>query len=311
MEYAVLFPGQGSQFVGMGATLFDTRPELLGHQADEALGWSLRDACLEGPADHLRKTDIAQPALYALSYAAWTLWSERVAQPPIAAAGHSLGEYTALAAAGVLDYFDGLALVAERGRAMSAAAADIPSGMAAVMGAEVEELEAICSRRRNDGGRLWVANLNAPGQTVLAGADVDIAWLVEQTAQLGLRRVVPLEVAGAFHTPLMDGAAAAFSIELTKQSFLGPTFPVWSNVDATPYGGDATGSLLRQLTSPVRFGDSLAAMAAAGAEGFLHLGPGSVTTGMARRAVDGAQTAAAADSTTISQAAAQLELSVD
>ncbi|MEE8330755.1 MAG: ACP S-malonyltransferase [Acidimicrobiia bacterium] len=311
MEYAVLFPGQGSQFVGMGGSLFEERPDLLGPRTDEVLGWSLRTACLEGPADHLTRTDVAQPALYALSYVAWELWRESVAQPPSAAAGHSLGEYTALAAAGVLDFFDGLALVAKRGQAMAAAAADTASGMAAVMGAEVDELEGICAARRDDGGQLWVANLNAPGQTVLAGAESDIAWLVSGATELGLRRVVPLEVAGAFHTPLMDGAAAAFRVELAGQHFDGPAFPVWSNTDAMPYGSDIADSLARQLTSPVRFGDSLVAMGAAGVGAFVHLGPGNVTTGMARRSVDGAITAAAADAETISQAASQLKLPVD
>lgn len=311
MDYALLFPGQGAQFVGMGTSLFAERPDLLGEAADATLGWSLRDACLEGPAHHLTRTDIAQPALYALSYAAWTLWHERVGAMPSAAAGHSLGEYTALAAAGAFDFFDGLGLVAARGRAMAAAAAAAPSGMAAVVGADPAELEGICAARRGDGGGLWVANLNAPGQTVVAGTAEDIAWLLERSSRLGLRRVIALEVAGAFHSPLMDPAAATFATELTGRTFQPLDFPVWSNVDAAPYDESIADGLLRQLTSPVRFAESLSGIAEAGTRAFVHVGPGAVTAGMARRTVAGATTAAVEDDAGVAAAAAALGLSIE
>jgi [acyl-carrier-protein] S-malonyltransferase len=311
MDYAALFPGQGSQFVGMGSSLFEELPDLLGESADATLGWSLRDACLAGPAEHLTRTDVAQPALYALSYAAWTLWRDRVGTMPAAAAGHSLGEYSALAAAGAFDFIDGLALVAARGRAMAAAAAATPSGMAAVVGAGAAELEEICAARRSDGGGLWVANLNAPGQTVVAGTDVDIAWLLERSSSLGLRRVIALEVAGAFHSPLMEPAAATFAAELRRWTFGPLAFPVWSNVDAAPHGDDVGGSLLRQLTSPVRFAETLTSMAEDGIKAFVHVGPGTVTAGMARRTVAGAATAAFEDGAGVAAAGAELGLSIE
>jgi [acyl-carrier-protein] S-malonyltransferase len=311
VDYALLFPGQGAQFVGMGSSLFEDLPDLLGEPADATLGWSLRDACLEGPADYLTRTDIAQPALYALSYAAWTLWHDRVGPLPSAAAGHSLGEYTALAAAGAFDFFEGLALVAARGRAMAAAAAAAPSGMAAVVGSDAAELEGICAARRGEGGGLWVANLNAPGQTVVAGTAEDVAWLLERSSSLGLRRVISLEVAGAFHSPLMDPAAATFAAELTGRTFGPLAFPVWSNVDAAPYDAGITDGLLRQLTSPVRFAESLSGIAGTGIKAFLHVGPGAVTTGMARRTVDGATAIAVEDGAGVAAAAAELGLSIE
>lgn len=289
MGHAILFPGQGSQFVGMGADLFAARPDLLGDTADEVLGWSLRDVCLNGPAEELVRTDRAQPALYALAFAVGEALAEAVAHRPIATAGHSLGEYTALAAAGVFDFATGLALVAARGRAMAAAAGQEPSGMAALLGIDGEGAEGIARKRRDDGGRLWVANLNAPGQVVVAGGAADIAWVAENGRELGARRVVPLDVAGAFHTPFMDPAAAELAAALAGVSFGTPGFAVWGNTEAEPMGGDLAGLLARQLTSPVRFGESLEGMAAAGVDTFVHVGPGDVTAGMAKRAVRGAR----------------------
>src|SRR5690606_15639753 len=148
---AVLFPGQGSQHVGMGGDLFEARPDLLGERADEILGWSLRDMCLDGPEEELTRTEHAQPALFALSYALWAEVAGLVPRPA-AAAGHSLGEYTALTAAGILEYDTALGVVAERGRAMQAAADVEPSGMAALLGADVETAEAIVEARVAEGG---------------------------------------------------------------------------------------------------------------------------------------------------------------
>jgi len=309
MDYAALFPGQGSQEVGMGARLFEECPDLLGESADEILGWSLREVCLDGPLERLTRTDIAQPALFALSFAAWTVWRRRVTTPPAAGAGHSLGEYTALAAAGAIDFFEGLALVAARGRAMAEAATETSSGMAAVIGAEPDQLEAICAGRRREGGRLWVANLNAPGQTVLAGASEDLLWLGAVASEVGLRRVVPLEVAGAFHTPLMEPAVEPYRSAVESVQFSPTTFPVWSNVDAVPHADDIADKLVRQLTAPVRFAESLEGVAASGVTTFVHLGPGTVTAGMARRTVADAATAAVADFDSASNAA--VDLSVD
>lgn len=304
MGYAVLFPGQGSQFVGMGADVFEERPDILGEAADEVLGWSLEDLCSEGPEDELTRTDRAQPALYAISFALWEAFIESAAAPPVAAAGHSLGEYTALAAAGAIDFLTGLHLVAERGRAMAEAAAQEPSGMAAIMGADAAEAESVAATRRDDGGRLWVANLNAPGQVVVAGGSDDLDWLDENASDLGLRRVVRLNVAGAFHSPFMEPAAVRLRAALEATEFDEPGIPVWSNATAKPYGSDIRGGLELQLTSPVRFSDSLQDIASAGADVMIHIGPGDVTAGLAKRSVPGITTAAAASLAEVAGAAA-------
>ncbi len=287
MRYAVLFPGQGSQFVGMGADLFAARPGLLGPAADEVLGWSLEELCRDGPEELLTRTDKAQPALYALSYALWESFQAVADAPPAAMAGHSLGEYTALAAAGAMDYLDGLALVAARGEAMAAAAeASDPSTMAAVVGSPDAVVEEILAQRRESGGRIWAANYNAPGQLVIAGARADVEWLVAAGKELGLRRVIPLTVGGAFHSPFMAPAAESLSRAIADVEFRDPVVPVYANVTAAPVT-DIPRSLVSQLTGPVRFVETLEAMAAADIDTFIHLGPGDVTAGLARKIVKG------------------------
>lgn len=288
MAYAVLFPGQGSQFVGMGADLFEARPDLVGGRADEFAGFSLRKLCLEGPEEELTRTEHAQPALFALSYALWDELSRQV-PPPSAAAGHSLGEYTALAAAGVFSYDVTLGVVAERGRAMAEAADTEPSTMAAVIGGDLDTVEAACATRRTEGGRLWVANINAPGQVVVAGGVDDVAWLDQNARDLGLRRVMSLAVAGAFHSPFMESAAERLGATLGRFDPAPARFPVYSNVTASPEAGSSvTDSLVSQLVSPVRFSESLEAMAKEGIDTFVHVGPGDVTAGLARRTLNDA-----------------------
>ncbi len=287
MQYAVLFPGQGSQSVGMGADVFAMRPDLLGSAADEVLGWSLASVCANGPESELVRTDRAQPALYGVAYALWEAFAVRAPHPPLAAAGHSLGEYTAHAAAGALSYIDGLRLVAARGRAMATVTETAVGTMAAVMGADLEKVEGVAASLREDGAELWVANVNAPGQTVVAGSEEAVARLVENARDLGLRRVIKLNVAGAFHTPMMESARHDFEAALTGVEFGAGTFPVYSNLKAAP-ATDVVGSLAGQLVGKVRFSDSLLAMADAGAEAFVHIGPGDVTAGMAKRTVKGA-----------------------
>ena len=284
MRYAALFPGQGSQFVGMGADVIAARPDLLGAPADEILGWSLAAVCADGPDEELTRTDRAQPALYAVSYALWEALLSAVSTPPAGAAGHSLGEYTALAAAGAFDYTTGLKLVAARGAAMDRAAREQDSGMAALLGADLETAERVAAERRENGGRLWVANLNAPGQIVVAGAAVDIEWLANSARDLGVRRAIPLKVAGAFHSPLMASAASDLGAAIAEAEIGEPSFPVWANVSAAT-GGDVAADLETQLTGTVRFAESLEAMHAAGIDTFVHVGPGDVTAGMARRTV--------------------------
>lgn len=288
-NYAILFPGQGSQYVGMGADLFTERADLLGGAADEVLGWSLQRVVTEGPDEELTRTDRAQPALYAISYALWDVLSDALPEPPTATAGHSLGEYTALAASGALDFSEGLALVVERGAAMAEAAALEPSSMAALMGVDAQSAELIAVRRRDEGGKLWVANLNAPNQIVLAGGIADIDWLVVNAEQFGARRVIPLNVAGAFHSPYMAPAAERLRGALDAATFAESDFLVYANVTARPMSNPPT-QLAQQLTEPVRFSESIEHMAADGVDAFIHVGPGNVTAVLARRSAADAET---------------------
>jgi len=281
----------------MGADLFDARPDLLGEAADEILGWSLRDVCLNGPEEALTRTDRAQAALFALGYAMWAEFSACLDTAPVAAAGHSLGEYTALAAAGAFDYRTALRLVSIRGEAMAAAADREPSGMAALIGVDEEKAEAISAGRRADGGRMWVANINAPGQIVVAGGRADIDWIVARGRDLGVRRVIPLNVAGAFHSPFMATAASRVG-EALRDVAMGPfSFPVYANVTGHPYPERQVADLLeRQVVEPVRFAEVLKNM---DVDAFVHVGPGDVTAGMARKTVKDAVVMVAGDTTSL------------
>lgn len=290
MSYGILFPGQGSQFVGMGEELFDARPDLLGRVSDEILGWSLREMCLEGPEEELTRTEHAQPALFAVSYALWEVLREAIGDEPGGAAGHSLGEYTALCAAGAIGYEAGLGLVAARGRAMAEAADREPSGMAALIGADIDVAERLCVERANAGGQLEVANINAPAQVVVAGSADDIAWLSENARDLGVRRAIPLKVAGAFHSSFMQSAAEDVGHALESLPISEPRFPVWSNTTAKRHDSNGVVQLLKeQVVSTVRFSDSLADMSQSGIDTFIHVGPGDVTAGMAKRSVPDAE----------------------
>jgi len=289
VSVGILFPGQGSQFVGMGADLFESRADLLGDRADEVLGFSLRTLCLDGPEEQLTRTEHAQPALFAVSYALWDSFLQAGASQPAGGAGHSLGEYTALTAAGVFDFETALSLVALRGQAMARAAAGEPSGMAALIGADRETAEEVCETRRRSGGRLQIANINAPGQVVVAGGRDDIDWLVESAAGLGIRRAIPLKVSGAFHTELMLPAQATVADALRTAPVGAPSFPVWSNTTARPYPAESIRELLaRQIVEPVLFSDSLEDMSGSGIDTFVHVGPGDVTAGLVKRTIEGA-----------------------
>lgn len=287
----------------MGADLFSARPDLLGSRADHILGWSLEAVCLHESEETLTRTEYAQPALFAIGYALWEEFRAGLPALPAGAAGHSLGEYTALTAAGAIDFDDALEIVAERGQAMADAADLEPSGMAAVLGTDLALAEEICHRRRDQGGRLFVANINAPGQIVLAGGIEDLAWLEAEGPNLGARRVVPLRVAAAFHSPFMDSAAKRVARALDQATFHAPAFPVWANVTAVPMAaGEEVDLLVRQVVSPVRFSECLTAMNESGIDLFIHIGPGEVTAGMAKRAVPHAMTAAVSERTGIPSA---------
>lgn len=270
----------------MGADLFDLHPDLLGDQSDEILGWSLRSLCLEGPEETLTRTEFAQPALFALSYALWSSWTEATEMAPSGSAGHSLGEYTALTAAGVLEYAEALRLVAKRGRLMAAAADESPSGMAALLGVDTVLATKVVDASAASGGSLQIANVNAPGQIVVAGSTADLDWLAETGKALGVRRSIPLKVAGAFHSSYMVSAARGLEAELNSTTYSKPAFPVWANATAIPYVlADSAAILIDQITSPVLFEDSLMAMSSSGLHTFVHIGPGEVTAGLAKRSL--------------------------
>jgi [acyl-carrier-protein] S-malonyltransferase len=271
----------------MGADLFERHPEILGTTSDRILGWSLREVCVDGPIETLTRTEHAQPALFALAYATWLEVADVLDGRVSAAAGHSLGEYTALAAAGMVGYEAALAVVAERGAAMAAAADAEPSGMAALIGATPDSAEAIAARCREDGGRLTVANVNAPGQVVVAGGIDDLEWLEANARELGVRRAIRLNVAGAFHSPFMAPATDRLDAALARLEVGEAAFDVWSNVTAQPVEpSQVIGLLGRQVVSPVLFQQTLENMAATGIDTFVHVGPGDVTAGMAKRSVD-------------------------
>lgn len=274
----------------MGSDVFDARPDILGERSNDILGFDLRELCLTGPEDRLTLTQFAQPALFALSYALWDEIRSKAGPAPAGAAGHSLGEYTALTAADVIGFDAALALVAIRGTAMGNAASTEPSGMAALIGADEALAEAVCVARNADGGRLQVANLNAPGQVVVAGSVEDIEWLTVHGREHGIRRAMPLKVAGAFHSSFMESASASLRAALGETVFGTPAFPVWANTTGAPHELDQVAEVLvRQVVEPVRFSESLESMAAEGIDVFVHVGPGDVTAGLARKTVRDAQ----------------------
>ncbi len=270
--------------------MFEAHRELLGSTANQILGWSLEEMCLEGPAEELTRTEHAQPALFAVAYATWISFRQRVGISPSVAAGHSLGEYTALAAAGSLTFEDGLRLVAERGRFMAEAADAAPSGMAALLGADRATADLVVQTSESQGGTLQIANLNAPGQIVVAGSDADLDWLESNARDLGVRRAVRLKVAGAFHSSYMSSAADKLAKVIEGVQFSTPEFDVVANASASPHEPEQIGNaLVEQVVSPVQFESSLEAIETSGVDVFVHIGPGDVTAGLAKRTVPDAQ----------------------
>jgi len=281
---ALVFPGQGSQFVGMACDLAEAYAVVAQtlREADEAAGVDLWAAMREGPAEALTATSIAQPAILAHSVAIWRLLAEAGVRPALAA-GHSLGEYSALVAAGVFDFPAAVALVRRRGELMAAAGEHAGGAMAAVIGLGPGAVEELIREAAVD-GTVVVANINAPEQVVVSGEDVPVATVGRLAQQAGAR-VRPLQVSGAFHSPLMATAAEELAVLLDQMPLATGTVPVYSNVDAMPRcaGEDIRAALKRQVTGSVRWSDSVQAMVAAGVEVFVEVGPGSVLTKLMRR----------------------------
>lgn len=285
---AYLFPGQGSQKVGMGRSLCADFPEAqrLFQEADEILGRSLSSLCFDGPAEALTDTANAQPALLVTSLAMLEAARAQGAPEPNFVAGHSLGHITALVAAGAMDFAPALRLVQARGQAMKAAAAHRRGGMAAVIQLDRERLAEVCERAgREAGGCVGIANDNAPGQIVISGEERALGAAMRLAKEAGARRIIPLAVSVASHSPLMAGAAERLAPALEEIEIRPPRVPVVSNVTARPLErvDDVRRDIVQQLTRPVHWTDSIQHIVSAGVGVFVEIGPGNVLTGLVRR----------------------------
>jgi [acyl-carrier-protein] S-malonyltransferase len=272
----VTFPGQGSQQPGAGAAWQQTPQWALVEQGSDTLGRDISKLLLDTPADELKRPWEAQVATYVVSMLVWDAWRQAGKPAPAALAGHSLGEWTALAAGGAVDFATGLRLVAARGAAMADAALARPGTMAALMGAQDDAVERACA----DAEAVWPANFNAAGQVVISG---DPAGFEQVGAAAGARRVVPIPVGGAYHTPFMAPAREALTAALAQYVPGAASVPIWSNVDALPHTDGFAERLAAQLTSPVRWRQTVTGLVAAGADHFVELGPGTVLTNLAKR----------------------------
>lgn len=292
---AFTFPGQGSQRPGMGASWKDHPSYELVETASAVTGRDVGHLLNEADADTLKQTDNAQLSTFVLSLVVLDA-AERVGLEPGICAGHSLGEYSALVAAGALDYEDGLRLVTERGSAMQHAAEVSPGTMAAVLGLDDDGVESACGMAEGD---VWVANYNAPGQVVIAGVAEAVVEAGQVAKSMGAKKVLPIPVGGAFHTPLMSPARDRLKKALSTARFRPPEPAVVANVDGRQHAEaeDWPRLLSAQLCSPVRWRQTLDALVIAGTQTFLELGPGGVLTGLARRVLPTAETIAAAVAT--------------
>ena len=286
----ILFPGQGAQSIGMGRWLCETYPvaHRLFDTASEVLGYDLADVCWTGPAEKLNATEFSQPALFVVGMAAATVLAEE--QPALietiqAAAGLSLGEYTAVCFAGGLEFPDAVRLVQRRGQAMQAAADAVDSGMASVLGLDLDAVEKLCVENREDGEVLQPANLLCPGNIAVSGHNSAIDRMQPAALDAGAMKVIKLAVAGAFHTSLMAPAVAALSEALTEMPINDTRIPVYSNVDAAPHqSADEIRDLLsKQVVSPVLWESSIRKILADGIEGLMEAGTGRVLRGTVKR----------------------------
>jgi [acyl-carrier-protein] S-malonyltransferase len=284
-KVAYVFPGQGAQTVGMGKDLYDSFDSIkvLFKQADAAVGFPLSRICFEGPEEELRKTSNAQPALVAVSIACLKAAQEvagKTLPAPIFMAGHSLGEYTALAAANAIDFGTAVYLAKERGRLMYEAGLKRPGRMMAMMGIEEAVLAEICQQTGT-----VIANINSPGQLVISGASENITKAAELAKARGGVRAIPLQVSGAFHSPLMQPAVDGMTQVLAKVTFKDPAVPIIANVTAQPLtsASQIKDELLKQLCSGVQWQRSVEYMLKQGASKFIEIGPGKVLAGLIKR----------------------------
>ena len=287
---AFLFPGQGAQTVGMCQSLCQELPaaKALFDQANEILGYDLADICFNGPAEKLNATDVSQPALYVSSMAVLEklkLDSPEVYQQCEGAAGLSLGEYTAIAFAGGLSFEDGLRLVQRRGQAMQEASDETPSSMVSVLGLDREKVQEVCDGARVDGEILQIANLLCKGNIAVSGNLASCQQVEEVAAEAGAMKSIPLAVAGAFHTPIMQSAVPKLASALEQIQVAETRIPVYSNVDAAPHQSPADFQklLVEQVCGPVLWQDSIERMLADGYDTFYEVGVGRVLRGLMKR----------------------------
>lgn len=289
---AFVFPGQGAQFVGMGKDLYETSAlaKELFEKANDILGYRITDIMFNGTDEDLRQTKVTQPAVFLHSVISALCMGEDF--KPEMTAGHSLGEFSALVAAGALSFEDGLKLVYARAMAMQKACEMQPSTMAAIIGMADEKVEEICAAIHAEGDVCVAANFNCPGQIVISGSVPGIEKACEQLKAAGAKRALPLKVGGAFHSPLMDPAKVELEAAINATTFHAPKCPVYQNVDARPHtdAAEIKTNLVAQLTASVRWTQTVINMVADGATDFTECGPGAVLQGLVKK-IDSSVTA--------------------